>query len=152
MSEQKYQTYHVRLTEEERNKLTQIVRTGTAPARTIQHANVLLASDENSIPGKLSAEKISELYHLHPLTVHEIRKQFSQEGLEKAITRKERKTPPPPKITGDVEAKIITLACSQPPDGRAQWTLKLLADKTVELEYVDSISHESVRKVLKKQT
>jgi transposase len=140
------------LTVEEQEKLKQLVKTGTAPARTIMRANVLLATDGNRNSGRLSAQKIAELYHIHPLTVHDIRKQFSQQGLDKTIHRKKRNTPPPPKVTGDVEAKIIALACSEPPDGRTRWTLELLSDKSVELKIVDSISHEKVRQVLKKRT
>jgi transposase len=150
MSKQKYLKHQVKLTTEEQAKLAQIVSTGKASAQTIIRANVLLASNENRDQGKLSAKKIAEMYHLHQQTVHDIRKQFCLQGLEKTITRKKRETPPPPKVTGDVEAKIIALACSQPPDGRTEWTLRLLADRSVELEYIDSISHQSIYRLLKK--
>jgi hypothetical protein len=151
MSEQNYQKHEVKLTAGEREKLTQIVRTGKAPARTIQRANVLLASDRNVNQERLSVVKIAELYKLHPQTVYEIRWQYCKEGLGKAITRKERETPPPPKVTGEIEAKIFSIACSQPPDGRTRWTMQLIADKTVELGYIDSLSDESVRRTLKKR-
>jgi transposase len=149
---EKYQKYPIRLTFQEQEYLTKIVTTDTAPARKIIRANILLASDENRLQGKLSARQISEMYHVHPQTVHDIRKKFCQDGLEKALNRKKRKSQPPFKITGDVEAKVTALACSQAPEGRSQWNLRLLADRTVELEIVDSISHQSIRKILKKRT
>lgn len=144
--------YHVRLSEEERKILLDLVSKGTASARSIMRANVLLAADENSPSGKKNEAEIAELYHVNKQTVHTIRKQYSEKGLGAAISRKKRERPPvEPKITGDVEAKIIALSCSTPPKGRAKWSLRLLADKAVELQYVDSISHEAVGRLLKKR-
>jgi len=144
--------YHVCLTADERKKLHNIVSKGTSPAKMIMHANILLAADENNNIGKKKSEiEIAEIYNVSKQTVHNIRKLCSEQGLVKALGRKKRKTPPvPPKITGDVEARIIALSCSEPPKGRAKWTLRLLADKVVELEILDSISYVTVRKVLKK--
>ena len=143
--------FHVCLTPKERNELLNIVSKGKGTARAIMHANVLLAADENS-PGERKSElEIAELFHVNRITVHTIRKQFSENGMNKAIGRKKREKPPiTPKITGEVEAKIIALGCSSPPEGRARWSLRLLADKAVELQYIDSISHEAVGRLLKK--
>lgn len=145
--------YHVCLSEEDRNTLLDLVSKGSASARSIMHANVLLAADENSPGDRKSEIEIADLFHVNKQTVHTIRKQYSEKGLDAAILRKKRETPPvEPKITGEVEAKIIALSCSTPPTGRAKWSLRLLADKAVELQYVDSISHEAVGRLLKKRT
>jgi len=145
--------YHVRLTAEEREQLLSLVSKGTASAKAIMHANVLLAADENNPNGCKSEAEIAELFHVNKQTVHTIRKKYSEDGLSGAVSRKKRETPPvEPKITGEVEAKIIALSCSTPPEGRAKWSLRLLADKAVELEYIDSISHEAVGRLLKKRT
>ena len=145
--------YHVRLSKKERTSLLDIVSKGSASARTIMRANVLLAADENNSNGKKSEAEIAELFNVHPQTVHTIRKEYTEKGIDATINRKKRGTPPvEPKITGDVEAKIIALSCSSPPSGRSRWSLRLLADKSVELGYVDSISHEAVGRLLKKRT
>ncbi|KJS66276.1 MAG: hypothetical protein JL50_12290 [Peptococcaceae bacterium BICA1-7] len=145
--------YHVRLSESERKTLLKIISKGTASAKSIMHANVLLAADENAEGAKKSEVEIAELFHVHPQTVHAIRQQYSEHGLQAALDRKKRMTPPvEPKITGEVEAKIIALSCSTPPIGRAKWTLRLLADKAVELQFIDSISYVAVGRLLKKRT
>jgi len=142
--------YRVILTARERNKLIKIISKGTASAKSIMHANVLLTADEGNAK-KQSEKEIANLFHINSQTVHTIRKTYATEGLEAALGRKRRKTPPiQPKITGDVEAKIIALSCSEPPEGRSKWTLRLLADKVVELQIVENISHESVYRLLKK--
>ena len=145
--------YHVRLSEEDRTTLLDLVSKGSASARSIMRANVLLAADENSPSGRKSEIEIAELFHVNKQTVHTIRKQHSEKGMDAAISRKKRETPPvEPKITGEVEAKIIALSCSAPPAGRSKWSLRLLADKAVELQYINSISHEAVGRLLKKRT
>lgn len=145
--------YYVRLSADERSTLSDIVSKGSASARVIRRANVLLSADENNAGGRKSDEEIAELFLVTTQTVFNIREQYSKNGLSAAVYRKKRETPPvAPKITGDVEAKIIALSCSAPPAGRARWTLHLLADKSVELQYIDSISHESVGRLLKKRT
>lgn len=142
--------YRVILTAKEQNKLIKIISKGTASAKSIMHANVLLAADEGNAK-KQSEKEIATLFHINSQTVHTIRKTYATEGLDAALGRKRRKTPPiQPKITGDVEAKIIALSCSEPPEGRSKWTLRLLADKVVELQIVENISHESVHRLLKK--
>lgn len=142
--------YHVKLTQEQREKLLKIVRKGTSKAKRILHANILLALDENQ--GKPpSAPVIAERFNVHRQTVQTIRKAFATKGLEPALGRKPRTKPPiEAKITGDVEARIIALACSEPPEGNSRWTLRLLADQVVELEILESVSHMSISRVLKK--
>jgi len=145
--------YHVRLSPDERNTLIDIVSKGSAPAKAIMHANILLTADENNASGRKSEREIAEIFHVNQQTVHTIRRRYSEKGLDAAIGRKKRETPPvKPKITGDVEAKIIALSCGAPPKGRSKWSLRLLADKSVELKYIDSISHEAVGRLLKKRT
>ncbi len=142
---------HVRLPAADRKSLQEIVNKGSSTARTILHANVLLVADEGNAKGRMSEAQIARLLHVSRQTVHSIRQQYSEQGLALAIHRKKRETPPvPAKITGDVEARIIALSCSEPPQGRARWTLRLLADKAVELEYIESISYVAVGNVLKK--
>ena len=145
--------YHVRLKKKERAKLLDIISKGNSSAKGIMHANVLLSADENSTEPHKSEVEIANLFHVNQQTVHTIRQRYSEKGLEAAISRKKRDTPPvEPKITGEVEAKIIALSCGSPPQGRSRWSLRLLADKAVELQYIDSISHEAVGRLLKKRT
>ncbi|SDZ53100.1 Homeodomain-like domain-containing protein [Evansella caseinilytica] len=144
--------YHVRLSEEERATLQDLISKGSSPARSIMRAHVLLAANENRPGTKRSETAIAKQWNVHPQTVHTIRKTYAEKDLEATIHRKKRETPPvPPKITGDVEAKIIALSCSTPPSGRSRWTLRLLAEKAIELQYVDSISHQAVGHILKKR-
>jgi transposase len=142
---------HVRLSDDERNTLLRLISKGKAPAKKILHAHILLAADENGPNGKISEEEIAQRLHISRQTVHTIRSVYSQKGLNTALGRKKRETPPvPAKITGDVEARIIALSCSEPPEGQNKWTLRLLAGRAVKLNIVDSISHVAVGQVLKK--
>jgi hypothetical protein len=145
--------YHVCLSKKERKILFDMVRKGSTSAKEIMHANILLAADENSSQKRKSEIEIAELFHINQQTVHSIRRRYSEAGLNMAINRKKRETPPvEAKITGEVEARIIALSCSTPPEGHSRWSLRLLADKAVELQYIDSISHEAVGRLLKKRT
>jgi transposase len=142
--------YIVRLTEEERKRLTDLVTTGKAAAYKIRHANMLLKADADGPAWK--DETIAEAFSAHVNTVAGVRQRFVEQGLEAALNRKKRERPPREiKVTGEVEAKIIALRCSEPPEGYDRWTLRLLADKAVEMQIVDSISHEAVRQVVKKK-
>ncbi len=142
--------YVVDLSENERAKLLSIVNKGKASAKRILHANILLAADINN-SNKISAPVIAERYHVHRQTVQTVRKTYATEGLEAALGRKKRKVPPvEPKLTGDVEARIIALCCSDPPSGYERWTLRLVAEESIKLEIIPSISHMSVGRVLKK--
>jgi len=144
--------YDVRLTDAERTMLEKLTTTGKTSANEIMRAKILLATDDNRKP-KLTVAAVADKCDSTTTTVQRIRKLYSEGGLDAALKRKKRETPPiPPKITGEVEAHIIAMACSEPPEGFAQWTLRLLADKAVELGYIDGISHASVRTVLKKRS
>ena len=142
--------YNVYLTEAERLELNNLISKGKASAKMIMHAHVLLATDACS-DHKMSERRIAETFRISAQTVHNIRKMYSEEGLATALGRKKRGTPPIlPKITGDIEARIIAICCGEPPKGRAKWSVRLIADKVVELHILDDISHESVHRVLKK--
>ena len=142
--------YVIELSAEEKAKLTEIVTKGNSPARTILRANILLASDRQS-EKYMTVSETAKAYHTTPTTVQNVRASYCRKGLEATIHRKKRETPPvPAKVTGEVEAHVIALACGEPPEGYAKWTLQLLANKTVELGYIDSISHTTIRTILKK--
>ena len=142
--------YKVLLSTTEQQKLKKIISKGTSSAKMIMHANVLLALNESD-GVRRSEHVIAEQFNIHFQTVHTIRKKYAMQGLDATIGRKKRETPPvPAKITGDVEARVIALSCSEPPPGHSKWTLRLLADKVVELAIVDSISYVSVVQLLKK--
>ena len=142
--------YVIELSNQEKVRLMEIVKKGNSPARTILCANILLASDKQS-DKYMTVSEIANAYRTTPTTVQTVRASYCKKGLEATITRKKRETPPiPAKVTGEVEAHIIALACGQPPEGYSRWTLRLLADKTVELGYIESISHVTVSNILKK--
>ena len=142
--------YVIELSAEEKAKLTEIVTKGNSPARTILRANILLASDRQS-EKYMTVSETAKAYHTTPTTVQNVRASYCGKGLEATIHRKKRETPPvPAKVTGEVEAHVIALACGEPPEGYAKWTLQLLANQTVELGYIDSISHVTIRTILKK--
>jgi transposase len=141
--------YIVRLSQEERQTLQDLVSTGKAAAYKIKHANILLNIDVNG--QAWTDEEAAAAFSCHRNTVANLRERLVNQGLEPALNRKPRKTPPcQPLIDGEVEAKLIALRCGEPPLGQARWTLRLLAAQAVELEIVPAISHESVRQVLKK--
>lgn len=145
--------FPVRLTIEEQKNLRALISKGKSSARAIRRAQILLAADENRPGGSLKEQEIAERTQVHVNTVYAVRKAYAQQGWESAVRRKQRVTPPiAPKVTGEVEAKIIALSCSAPPSGRSRWTLELLAVRAVELKYIDGISHETVRQILKKRT
>ena len=142
--------YKVTLTGEERIQLEDIVSKGKSNAQKIKHANILLAVDE-TVHGNISDGEAAKRFHCHANTVANIRERFVEQGLDAALERKKRERPAtPPVFDGRAEARLIALACSTPPEGRAAWTMQLLADKCVELEIVEKTSDETVRKVLKK--
>ncbi len=141
--------HKVKLSQEQRSELEQLTRAGTIAVRKLKRIRILLLSDEGAHgPGKTNQE-IAEIVEVSPITVSRIRKRFVEEGLEQTINEKP-KSGAPRTFSGDVRAKITALACSDPPEGHAKWSLRLLADKMVELEYVDSISHMTIKEVLKK--
>ena len=142
--------YVIELSDADRAELNDVVSKGKSPARTILRANILLASDRNS-KRYMTVAEIAEVYHTTPTTVQTVRTSYCEKGLAATLARKKRETPPvPAKVKGDVEARIIALACGSPPEGYAKWSLRLLADKTVALGYVEDISHVTVSRILKK--
>ncbi len=135
----------IQLSGEQRSELETLIHTGNAAARVQTRARILLLSSENR-----SEKEIVAALHTSPATVYTVRHHFHTEGLQRALYHK--KSPGrPPRITGDVEAKLMMLACSTPPQGRGRWTLQLLADKMVELQYIDTISDQAVHNTLKKK-
>jgi transposase len=144
--------YPVRLSAEEQKELKKIITKGRSPARTIRRAQVLLAADQNRSGGTLTEREIAERLDVNTNTIYAVRKAYTTSGIEGAIIRKQRSSPPnPPKVTEEVEEKILALRQSPPPQGKKRWTLQLLAEHAVQLQYVDSISHQTVRKVLLKK-
>ena len=142
--------YHVTLTDEERQELEYITKKGKRNARMIRTAYILLNTDENN-PGRLKKDnEIADMLGLSVKSVENIRKKFVTDGYDIALNGKPSSQLYEKKVDGDVEAHLIALSCSQAPKGRARWSLRLLAEKAVELKYVSSISHETVRRTLKK--
>jgi transposase len=137
--------YHINLTEEERKELVHFTTTGRHAARKVMHARILLKAHEG-----LRDEQIAKHLDVSVCTVERARKRCTLEGITAALNPKKR-PPRELKLDGEGEARLVQIACSTPPDGRQQWTLHLLADKLVELQVVDSISHETVRQRLKKR-
>ena len=121
---------------------------GKANARKIIHARILLKVDADG--PNWSDEQVQEALDVGKATVERVRKAFVEESLEASLNRKRRSTTNGRKLDGDQEAYLVALACSVAPEGRKRWTLRLLADKMVELEHVDTLSYETVRQVLKK--
>ena len=138
--------FRVQLSESERMRLQKIVRSGHDRARKITRCRILLLADERN--GKTDGE-ISDALNVCLATIFTIRRRYFQEGWERAIGEGAR-SGQPPKFKGRVAAKITALACSTPPQGQARWSLRLLADRVVELKMVTSISHQSVSNLLKK--
>jgi len=141
----------VELTGEERTRLQHLVSGGTAAARTLTHARVLLKAD--GLPGGPGwpDERIAEALEVSVATVERIRARYGGEGLEAALRRRPQRGKKPCKLDGAQEAHLIALACSAPPDGQQRWTLRLLAERFVTLDRGEPISHETVRQVLKKR-
>jgi len=141
--------YIVSLNDSETSMLTGLVKKRSPKSSVVVNAQILLAANTNGL--NLNDEQICKLYHKSKLTVQRIREKFVMHGMQIALNGFPRGPQNKRlKIDGDVEAHIIKLACSESPDGYNEWSLRLLADKAVELKYVSSISHESVRQILKK--
>ena len=142
--------YRVQLTGDEQEELKGLVSKGRTAAYRQTHARILMLSDENQDDGPMKDEEIARALKVGTATVERVRRRCVEQGLERALGRKEQLNRRPRKLDGASEAHLVALACSQPPDGRAGWTLHLLADQLVEREEVDSISTETVRRCLKK--
>ena len=143
--------YVVRLTSEERAKLQRLVSVGKAAARKILHARILLQADQGPDGPAWRDEQIAQGLSAHPRTVANVRRRLVEHSLDAALDRKRQERPSRQRtLDGKAEARLIALRCGEPPQGRMRWTLQLLADKLVELNVVESVSYETVRRVLKK--
>lgn len=141
--------YIVTLTEKEKEELVSIIKKGKNAAK-IRRAHILLGADASEKGKQMTDQTISQAYSVGIRTVERLRERFVKDGFEIALKGKPADAPKPRKIDGDVEAHLIALTRSKAPAGYQEWSFRLLADKMVALEYIDSISHESVRQVLKK--
>ncbi len=137
------------LTPEQRQQLESLVRTGQQTARKLTRARILLLLDRAQ-EKRRTDETIAEVLGCHPKTVANTRRRFLEDGVQATLTDKPMGPTAPRKMTGELEAKLTVLACSDPPEGCARWTLRLLAEQAVELGYVDSLSHVTVGETLKK--
>ena len=143
--------YPVILTETERDDLKRLIAAGTAPARKLTHARILLKADQSSEGPGWVDERVAEAVETSQPTVSRVRKQYFEEGMEAAINRRPPNREYHRKLDGKQEARLVALACSEPPEGLARWSLRLLADKLVELEIVEEeVSYQTVRRTLKK--
>jgi len=139
----------VRLSAEERAQLESLIAKGKTAARRLTRARILLKADVSSLGPAWSDQQISEALDLGVSTVHRVRRSYVEGGLDGALVR--RPVPRRPRmLDGEQEAHLIALACGSPPAGRCRWTLRLLADKFVELGHVGKVSHETIRRTLKK--
>ena len=143
--------YNVRLSNDERVTLKKLITSGRGPARMFTRARILLKADQSDDGPGWSDERISEAVEVTVQTIERVRKQLVEEGFDAVLSRREYKQKVSrKKIDGDMEAHLIALSCGDPPKGRARWTFRLLAEKVVELGYVENISHEAIRQTLKK--
>jgi len=141
------------LNPEERKKLETFVKTGTHSVHLVNRAKIILSLDRSNKKDHLRITRISDQVGLSRQAIYNIRDDYlASESIDSFLTRKKRETPPvPSKITGDVEAKIIAIACSEPPKGHARWNVRLISARTVELNIGDGICKTTVNEVLKKQ-
>lgn len=142
--------YIIKLTKSEVEELKAIINKGSHTSQTFRAAYVLLNCDEGKYSKKVTNEQMSKVLKIGMRTIDRIKKKFIEEGMEATLERRPTSRVYERKVDGEVEAKLVTLCCSEPPKGFAKWSLRLLADKMVELNYVESISHVKVREVLKK--
>jgi hypothetical protein len=142
--------YRIHLSQEEVKELRVIINKGSHTSQTFRAAYILLNCDEGDYSEKVTNEQISKVLKVGMRTIDRVKKKFIEEGFEKVLERRVSSRVYDVKIDGDVEAKLVKLCCSEPPSGFAKWSLRLLADKMVELKYIESISYVSVGNVLKK--
>lgn len=144
------QKYVVQLTNEQRAFLEKLISAGTAPARTLMRARVLLKSDSNPGAPHWSYAQIEEALDVSPTTITSVRKAFTNQGLDAALYRKKPEREYHRTLDGEAEAHLIALVCGPTPEGQARWSLRLLQEKMIELAYVETVSHETIRTTLKK--
>jgi transposase len=143
--------YRIHLTKNEREELMKIIDKGSPTSQTFRNAYILLNCDEGKYSEKVINEQISKVLKVGMRTIDRVKKRFIEEGLEECLERKPSMRTYQRVADGDAEAKLVALCCGKPPKGFAKWSLRLLADKMIELKYVENISHETVRAVLKKR-
>ena len=144
--------YRVKLTQDERTELQQIATRGKHGSQKVLNALILLGCDEGEFQeNKQTAARLTEVLPISMKKVDRVKRRFVEHGLEIALDKRKAERQHTKKADGDFEAHLLALSCTKPPQGHARWSLRLLADKMVELEYIDSISHETVRRVLKKR-
>jgi transposase len=143
--------YRVTLTQEERKELEKLTKRGKTHARRFTHARALLLCDAGDNGPAWKVEDVAEALGITSRTIEKLKKRFVEDGLESALERKQREKPPR-EVTfdGAFEARLIAMACSDVPEGHRRWTIRLLADKAVELNFAESVSHMTVQRVLKK--
>ena len=141
--------YVVRLSEEERAGLRTLTSRGDAPARVQTHARILLKANRGEAGPEWTDGAISDALEVDPTTVARVRKLYVTAGLEAALHRKAPDRVYRRKLDGEQEARLVAVACSEPPSGHKRWTLRLLANRLVELAVVDAVSHETIRQALK---
>ena len=141
--------HRVNLSESDHQTLTELLQKGVVSARKLTRARILLMSDEARASGRKTDVAIAELLSITPTTVKRVRARYQEGGLETALEEQPR-SGRPVGISAATRAKVTALACTEAPEGRSQWSLRLLADKIVELAYIDTISYQSVREILKK--
>jgi transposase len=142
--------YPVILDESEREELKRLIAAGTAPARKLTHARILLKADQGPEGPGWVDEEVADAVEVSQPTVSRVRKQYFEEGLDATLNRRPPNREYHRKLDGEQEARLIALACSEPPEGQARWSLRLLADRMVELEVVEDLSYQTVRRTLKK--
>jgi transposase len=143
--------YKVTLTTDERKSLQELIAAGKAAAKKLTHARILLKADAAPGGPAWADARIAAALEVNVTTVERLRQRFVEQGLDAALSRKQQDRPSRERtLDGKAEARLIALACSEPPQGRVRWTLRLLADKLVELEIVDTVSTETIRRTLKK--
>lgn len=144
--------YIVTLTAEEREELEQLTTTGKTPAYKMNHAGILLKADTKQEGGGWTDEAISQALDISVATIERVRQRCVETSLETALSRQVQQHRKPRRLDGEQEAHLIAITCSEAPEGYARWSLRLLAERMVELEYVESVCHETVRQTLKKTT
>jgi hypothetical protein len=144
--------YTVKLSQEEIGQLMIIISKGSHTSQTFRVAYILLNCDEGNYSEKVTNEQISKVLKVGMRTIDRVKKKFVQEGFEAVLERRPTARIYETKMDGDTRAKLLILCCSEPPEGHAKWSLRLLAGKMVELKYIESITHVTVRNALKKRT
>jgi hypothetical protein len=143
--------YIITLTEEEREKLQAVSRKGSHSSQKVLNALILLNSDESQGGKKVTNEQISQVLQISMRKIDRVRQRFVEKGFETALNGHPKEREYKSKVDGDLEARLVAISCSEAPKGFSRWSLRMLADKAVELKYAESLSHETVRRVLKKR-